>query len=154
MQGNFEEAVRLYKRSIDIREKALGADHPAVAIALSNLAGWLGKQVTVERVVRKACRVSSVVQCLISVDGCLLLTDRCLAYVGLGSGIIRHGNMGCPPALLLGEIVTVVAHTCTIVVGEHMFVRNHLYLGCDNAPIAFPLGLRATTTRRSCCISG
>lgn len=48
MQGKFEEAGALYNRSVDIREKALGVHHPAVAVALNNLAGLLGKQVTVE----------------------------------------------------------------------------------------------------------
>ena len=37
-QGRYAEAEPLYKRSLAIREKALGPDHPDVATALNNLA--------------------------------------------------------------------------------------------------------------------
>jgi len=36
-QGRYTEAEPLYKRSLAIREKALGLDHPAVAQSLNNL---------------------------------------------------------------------------------------------------------------------
>src|SRR5262245_35343333 len=38
-RGKYAEAEALYKRSLDIQEKALGSDHPKVGIALDNLAG-------------------------------------------------------------------------------------------------------------------
>ena len=44
-QGKFEEAEELYRRSLDIREKALGPDHPKVATSLNNLAECLKGQV-------------------------------------------------------------------------------------------------------------
>ncbi len=37
--GKYIEAEPLYKRSLAIKEKALGADHPEVAVTLNNLAG-------------------------------------------------------------------------------------------------------------------
>ena len=44
-QGNYGEAERLYKRSLAIREKVLGPDHPKVALSLNNLAWFLQSQV-------------------------------------------------------------------------------------------------------------
>ena len=40
-QGKFEEAMPLYKRSRDIKEKVFGPDHPEVALALNNEAALL-----------------------------------------------------------------------------------------------------------------
>jgi len=37
-QGEYAEAERFYRRSLAIREKALGPDHPDVATSLDNLA--------------------------------------------------------------------------------------------------------------------
>ena len=37
-QGQYEQAELLYKRSLAIREKAVGPDHPSVAMGLENLA--------------------------------------------------------------------------------------------------------------------
>ena len=37
-QGQYAQAEPLYKRSLAIREKALGPDHPDVATSLNNLA--------------------------------------------------------------------------------------------------------------------
>ena len=37
-QGRYADAEPLYKRSLAIREKALGPDHPDVATSLNNLA--------------------------------------------------------------------------------------------------------------------
>jgi tetratricopeptide (TPR) repeat protein len=37
-QGRYAEAEPLYKRSLAIWEKALGPDHPNVAMSLNNLA--------------------------------------------------------------------------------------------------------------------
>ena len=37
--GRYAEAEPLYRRSLEIREKQLGADHPDVAHSLNNLAG-------------------------------------------------------------------------------------------------------------------
>ena len=38
-EGRYAEAELLYKRSLAVREKALGPDHPAVGTLLNNLAG-------------------------------------------------------------------------------------------------------------------
>jgi len=43
-QGRYAEAEPLYKRSLAIREKARGPDHPDVALALNNLAALYDKQ--------------------------------------------------------------------------------------------------------------
>ncbi|MEO1610090.1 MAG: alpha/beta hydrolase, partial [Pseudomonadota bacterium] len=43
-QGRYAEAEPLYKRSLSIREKALGPDHPDVGQSLNNLAGLYGAQ--------------------------------------------------------------------------------------------------------------
>ena len=43
-QGRYAEAEPLYKRSLAIREKALGPDHPDVGTALNNLAGSIDAQ--------------------------------------------------------------------------------------------------------------
>jgi tetratricopeptide (TPR) repeat protein len=40
-QGKYAEAEPLYKRALAISEKALGADHPAVADVLENYASLL-----------------------------------------------------------------------------------------------------------------
>ncbi|CAN0398781.1 unnamed protein product, partial [Laminaria digitata] len=44
-QGNYAEAGPLYKRSLAIREKALGPEHPDVAMSLNNLAELFRAQV-------------------------------------------------------------------------------------------------------------
>lgn len=38
LQGKFEEAERLCLRSIDLKEKTVGPDHPSTAASLNNLA--------------------------------------------------------------------------------------------------------------------
>ena len=43
-QGQYPEAEPLHKRSLAIREKGLGPDHPDVAISLDNLAGLYHNQ--------------------------------------------------------------------------------------------------------------
>lgn len=47
-QGNYEEAEGMLRRSLAIREKALGADHPKVATDLDNLAVLLDRKVRVD----------------------------------------------------------------------------------------------------------
>ncbi len=44
-QGKLEEAGPLLKRSLEIRQRMLGPDHPAVAQSLNNLAYFLKAQV-------------------------------------------------------------------------------------------------------------
>lgn len=44
-QGRYAEAGRLYKRSLEIRERVLGRDHPEVALSLQNKASLLERQV-------------------------------------------------------------------------------------------------------------
>ncbi|GAB6036983.1 hypothetical protein JCM15519_15420 [Fundidesulfovibrio butyratiphilus] len=38
VQGDFPGAEQFHRRALEIREKALGPDHPDVAISLNNLA--------------------------------------------------------------------------------------------------------------------
>ncbi len=42
-QGRYAEAEPLFKRSLAIREKSLGREHPDVATSLENYADLLGK---------------------------------------------------------------------------------------------------------------
>ncbi|CAB1106731.1 unnamed protein product [Ectocarpus sp. CCAP 1310/34] len=49
-QGNYDEAGKLYERSLAIREKALGPDHPDVAQSLNNWALLLESQVRAIRI--------------------------------------------------------------------------------------------------------
>ena len=42
-QGQYAQAEPLYKRSLAIREKALGPDHPDVATSLENMAALYRK---------------------------------------------------------------------------------------------------------------
>jgi tetratricopeptide (TPR) repeat protein len=43
-QSKYEQAAPLYKRSLEIKEKSLGKDHPDVAVSLNNLAGLYTEQ--------------------------------------------------------------------------------------------------------------
>ena len=62
-QAQYAVAEPLYKRSLAIREKAYGPDHPKVATTLNNLAGlyWdtkRGKQA--EKLEQRAARIDSI----------------------------------------------------------------------------------------------
>lgn len=46
-QGKYDEAKPLYKGSLAVMEKAVGHDHPEVALVLNNLAMLLQSQVRV-----------------------------------------------------------------------------------------------------------
>lgn len=48
VQEEYGEALQLYERSLSIREKVLGPNHPDVANSLNNLADLLRKQVRVD----------------------------------------------------------------------------------------------------------
>jgi tetratricopeptide (TPR) repeat protein len=59
-QGRYSEAIPLAQRALAIREKSLGPDHPAVANALSNLAGMyytLGRYVEAEPLYKRALAI-------------------------------------------------------------------------------------------------
>lgn len=45
-QGKPDKAGPLLKRALDIQEKVLGPEHPAVAAFLNNMAGFLDGQVS------------------------------------------------------------------------------------------------------------
>ena len=45
LQGRYDEADGLYLSCIEIQERALGPDHPGLAVSLSNRAGLLRQQV-------------------------------------------------------------------------------------------------------------
>ena len=48
-QGNYDEAKPLFERAIAIGEKTLGAEHPAFATRLNNMAVLMAKQVHTTR---------------------------------------------------------------------------------------------------------
>lgn len=48
MQGKYAEAELLYELETEIREKAVGPDHPIVAAILNNRAGLLKSHVRAE----------------------------------------------------------------------------------------------------------
>ena len=54
-QGKLEEAEPLYTRSLAIREKALGPDHPAVATSLNNKASLLQDMVGASLLLSELC---------------------------------------------------------------------------------------------------
>ena len=54
LQGKYDEAGQLYDRSLAIREKALGPDHPDVAQSLNNRALLLEDQVRVILIVSES----------------------------------------------------------------------------------------------------
>lgn len=51
VQGKYAEAELLYELETEIREKALGPDHPIVAAILSNRAGLLKSHVRAEEII-------------------------------------------------------------------------------------------------------
>lgn len=57
-QGNYAKAEPLFQRSLAIREKALGPDHPDLATPLNNLAELLHRQVIniCQALLRLVCR--------------------------------------------------------------------------------------------------
>lgn len=67
-QGQYDEARPLYERSLAIREKALGRDHPVVADSLSNLALSLQAQV---RTARRVLETSSGAGSALEVSFCI-----------------------------------------------------------------------------------
>jgi tetratricopeptide (TPR) repeat protein len=59
-QGRYAEAEPLHKRSLAIREKALGPEHPDVATALENYAALLrqtGRKAEADRLDARAKRI-------------------------------------------------------------------------------------------------
>ena len=57
-QGKLDEAEPLYRRSLAMREKALGQDHPDVATSLNNIAALLENKVR-DDLFSKFCWVAS-----------------------------------------------------------------------------------------------
>ena len=54
-QGKYEEAGPLYRRSLAIKEKVYGPDHPHVATGLNNWALLLCKQVRKQTMLLEEC---------------------------------------------------------------------------------------------------
>jgi tetratricopeptide (TPR) repeat protein len=59
-QGNYNGAKPLYQRSLAIREKALGREHPDVAASLNNLAALYFAQDDIPRAINFLNRGSSI----------------------------------------------------------------------------------------------
>jgi tetratricopeptide (TPR) repeat protein len=62
-QGQYAQAEPLLKRSLAIREKALGPDHPDVAISLNNLAALYrksGREKEAEGLEKRAATIRAI----------------------------------------------------------------------------------------------
>ena len=62
-QGHYAQTEPLYKRSLAIWEKALGPDHPSVAIGLNNLAGLyraMNRDNEAEPLEQRAARIEAI----------------------------------------------------------------------------------------------
>ena len=59
-QGRYAEAEPLYQRSLAIREKALGPEHPAVATSLENYADLLRKTGRVSEATEMEARAKTI----------------------------------------------------------------------------------------------
>lgn len=72
LQGEYDEAGRLFERSLAIREKALGPEHPDVAASFNNRAAVLESQV-------RAIRIPGCFMGFVFVgESLLFLVDHCL----------------------------------------------------------------------------
>lgn len=58
LQGRYSEAEPLYRRSLDIRERSLGPEHPDVAQSLNDQAELLRAQVIIAREVWDVSRAT------------------------------------------------------------------------------------------------
>ncbi len=59
-QGRYAEAEPLYKRSLAIREKALGLDHPDVALSFENYAALLRQTARADEAERMEARAKAI----------------------------------------------------------------------------------------------
>jgi tetratricopeptide (TPR) repeat protein len=62
-QGQYAQAEPLFKRSLAIREKALGPDHPDVATSLNNLAALFrktGREKEAEALEKRAAAIQAI----------------------------------------------------------------------------------------------
>ena len=59
-QGKYAEAEPLYKRSLAIREKALGPEHPDVATSLENYAALLRQTAHADEAERMEARAKAI----------------------------------------------------------------------------------------------
>jgi tetratricopeptide (TPR) repeat protein len=59
-QGRYAQAEPLYKRSLAIKEKALGPHHPDVALSLNNLAGLYRKTDRVKEAEKLEARATRI----------------------------------------------------------------------------------------------
>ena len=59
-QGHYAEAEPLYQRSLAIREKAFGPEHPHVATSLANYAALLRQTARADEVQRMAAHAKAI----------------------------------------------------------------------------------------------
>ena len=62
-QGHYAQAEPLYKRALEIKEQALGPDHPSVATSLENLAGLYrdkNRDKEAEALEKRAARIQGI----------------------------------------------------------------------------------------------
>ncbi len=59
-QGHYAEAEPVYQRSLAIREKALGPDHPHVATSLENYAALLRETARADEAERMEARAKAI----------------------------------------------------------------------------------------------
>jgi tetratricopeptide (TPR) repeat protein len=103
-RGNTAQAESLYLRSLQIREKVLGSDHPQVATSLNNLAllysRSLGRYSEAERYFRRALSIlerscganhPNTLACLASYTALLRHLGREAEATKLEPGSLAHG---------------------------------------------------------------
>ncbi len=59
-QGNYAKAEPLYQRSLAIWEKALGPEHPNVAVTLANYAGLLRETGRAKKAAKMEARAKAI----------------------------------------------------------------------------------------------
>ena len=75
-QGRTDEAERLYRRAVALKEKLLGADHPDVAMTLNNLAVLLKKREKYEEAAALYGRALAIFEAALGPDHPKVVTCR------------------------------------------------------------------------------
>ena len=126
-QFNPRESLPLYERTLEIYKKALGPEHPSVALTLQNLGLAhfnLGDYETAERLQKKSLQMREKT----------LGTDHPLIASNLGNLAILYSTLGDPQAAAYYERAITLAETA---------------LGPEHESVAILLGNRAVTLKGS-----
>lgn len=102
--GNYEEALSLYKRALDISEKNLGHEHPHIATTLNNLAKLHGKMDNCEEALSLYKRAISIFEKnLGSEDPYVAIALNNLAGIHESMGNYEEALLLCERALKIHE---------------------------------------------------